>query len=551
MSTERHDLVIIGGGLAGLGLSLQLRRALPDLDVAVVERNTFPAPEITHKVGESTVEIGSTWLADTLGLRDHLDEQQLRKFGLRFFFGANETGKVGGRGKAGDLDQADELGVSTVFPTPTWQVDRGRLENELLRRARAAGVTVLEGLRVKRLSVDGVKRVHCVPADFNGAGNGASGEGGATSVAGERILESRWLVDAASRASPLKRSLDLARRNTHDINANWFRVRGEIRVDDWSADPQWRGLTGDKPRWLSTNQLTGPGYWVWLIPLASGATSLGIVADPRYHDFEHLKTPRATQAWLQRFEPRLAAEVEQREVLDFAFLRHFSHDCGQVFSDQGWALTGEASVFLDPLYSPGTDFIAIANTYITDLVTREVRGEDIRGRTRALEAVYRSLYENTLSIYQGLYGGFGSPQFMVPKTTWDYSYYWSVFAPLFTWDAMTRLADDTALRNQLLTAVALNRGQQRRLRALAETTPAEAGRGRFFDQRTVPLLCRLNAQLTDGLEGPALLERITANVMRLERLSGHLAARMEDPSRPAGDDEREMIGDVFPELLSA
>ncbi len=102
----------------------------------------------------------------------------------------------------------------------------------------------------------------------------------------------------------------------------------------------------------------------------------------------------------------------------------------------------------------------------------------------------------------------------------------------------------------LLTGVALNRGLQRRFRALARDIGAEPGRGRFFDQQSVPLMGRLNAQLNDGLEPDALLERVTANVLRLERLAGHLGARLEDPSLPVGDDERSLIGDRFPELLA-
>ncbi len=37
-----------------------------------------------------------------------------------------------------------------------------------------------------------------------------------------------------------------------------------------------------RERWLSTNHLCGPGYWVWLIPLASGSHSVGIVADEKH-----------------------------------------------------------------------------------------------------------------------------------------------------------------------------------------------------------------------------------------------------------------------------
>ena len=60
-------------------------------------------------------------------------------------------------------------------------------------------------------------------------------------------------------------------------------------------------------------------------------------------------------------------------------LQHFAHGCARVFSPDRWAMTGEAGVFTDPFYSPGSDFIAMGNDFITDLITRDLRGEDIRG----------------------------------------------------------------------------------------------------------------------------------------------------------------------------
>jgi len=35
---SRHDVLIAGGGLAGLTLALQLKDAMPDLDLRVIER---------------------------------------------------------------------------------------------------------------------------------------------------------------------------------------------------------------------------------------------------------------------------------------------------------------------------------------------------------------------------------------------------------------------------------------------------------------------------------------------------------------------------------
>src|SRR5205085_1020559 len=50
----------------------------------------------------------------------------------------------------------------------------------------------------------------------------------------------RWLIDAASRASPVKRKLGLAKSNAHDANAIWFRIGTKIDMDEWSDDQAWR-----------------------------------------------------------------------------------------------------------------------------------------------------------------------------------------------------------------------------------------------------------------------------------------------------------------------
>ena len=347
MTAARADVAILGGGLAGLTLALQLRRQDPDIDVVVLERRRHPVREAAFKVGESTVEIGAHYFADVLGLREHLDAQQIRKFGFRFFFSEGHV----------DIDRCTELGVSRLLPTPSWQIDRGRFENFLGEQVRNLGVRFLDGATVRAIDVGGDDATHAVEYEREDT---------------THRLEARWLVDASGRAGLLKRRLDLAQGNDHDVNAVWWRVDGIVDPNAWSDDAAWRQRCTPADRWRSTNHMCGPGYWFWLIPLASGAHSLGIVCDAKLHPLETMNTHAKAMDWLRAHQPGVAAALERPEhaLQDFLFLRNFSYGCRQVFSPRRWGLTGEAGLFLDPFYSPGSDFIAIANTYLCDIAPR-------------------------------------------------------------------------------------------------------------------------------------------------------------------------------------
>src|ERR1700710_985971 len=131
MAQHNSDVVMLGGGLAGLTLAIQLRREQPQLTVHVLERRKHPAPQAAFKVGESTVEIGAHYFETVLDLKAHLERDQLRKFGFRFYFNDGRD----------DIASVTELGVSRVFPTPSYQIDRGIFENFLGEHAAELGAT--------------------------------------------------------------------------------------------------------------------------------------------------------------------------------------------------------------------------------------------------------------------------------------------------------------------------------------------------------------------------------------------------------------------------
>ena len=74
---------------------------------------------------------------------------------------------------------------------------------------------------------------------------------------------------------------------------------------------------------------------------------------------------------------------------------------GRSSPGERWALTGEAGLFLDPFYSPGSDFIGIANTYICELVGRDRAGRPIDAHAQVFDQIYHSFYESTLALYEG------------------------------------------------------------------------------------------------------------------------------------------------------
>ncbi|MCV7322734.1 halogenase [Mycolicibacterium confluentis] len=491
-----HDVVIVGGGTAALTLALEIRGQRPQTRILLIDPASRPVPEITHTVGESTVEVSAHYLRERIGLADHLTTSHIRKMGLRMFFSHKGNS---------DIAERMELGSSSFVPQVTYQIDRGRLENELYQRCVAAGVVIARGrVRSVELGPDSDTVAYQTDADV-------------------QETTARWVVDASGRNRVLPRQLDLKRPNEHHCNAVWLRVKTEIDVGGWTDDPTWQQRLVEGDRALSTNHLMGEGYWVWLIRLASGATSVGIVADPAFHAFEEFNTLDKAKSWLRQHEPQCAAVLAEHDhqIRDFRVMKRYSHGATKVFDgQQRWCLTGDAGVFLDPLYSSGLDLVAIGNGLITDMITRELDGEDVVARSAISDSLYRSLTDMWLAVYQGQYSLMGTPAVMSAKIIWDVAFYWGFIGLLYVNGRFVRVADDPEFVPHLEGLIALSNRLQRFFREWAAVADPAV---------TVPfvdLYRPLNFMVTlhTAMMGPSpnFTEQFEANARLLRQLAGQL-----------------------------
>jgi len=376
-----YDVVVIGGALSGAATAILLLRQNPGIRVLIVEK----AERLGRRVGEATVEVSGYFLGRVLGLTQYLNEAHLVKQGLRFYF-ANEAVE--------SLAESSELGGRYQVRLPSYQIDRATFDEEVLRRACAAGASLMRPA--------GVAKVELSPG----------GEQTVTLSRGEttETIRARWVVDASGVAALLARKNGWWRPNVeHPTAACWSRWKG---VKDWDG----RELAQKFPEWASavygtrgtaTNHIIGDGWWSWWIPLKGGDVSVGVVFDQRLVEW-----PQDQGKLGERLKSFLIQHPAAREMLENASFDetdvHWRKNLAYystTFAGDGFVLVGDAAAFMDPFYSPGMDWISFTAGSAADLITAQRAGEPMAERVENynrdfarshrcwFEALYKDKYE--------------------------------------------------------------------------------------------------------------------------------------------------------------
>lgn len=333
----RYDVIIIGGAIAGGAAALLLRREAPSLSVLIVEkRAAFDA-----KVGEATTEMSAMFLTRRLGLWQHLERNHLPKEGLRYW---SSNDQVTGH------ENASETGPFYRSLVPSFQLRRDVLDEHVLKLACDAGAQLLRPARVKDVDVQPFDTGLTVTQTVEG-------------VEKTRQVRCRWLIDASGRSCFLGKHLKLIDWNDeHPIASIWCRWDGVRHIDDIAAleaPPLAAGNIGS--RRLATNHYVGHGYWVWVIPLGNGQTSIGIVFDKRIHALHESRERLHAYTTFLKSIPSLAQLIggATPDVGDLRALSRVAYLTRQ-YMGEGWALVGDAAAFIDPYYSPGLDHVGFS-----------------------------------------------------------------------------------------------------------------------------------------------------------------------------------------------
>lgn len=485
--SHQFDVVILGGAFSGASAAILLRRDQPRLRVLIVEK----AEAFDEKVGEATTEMSAMFLTRRLAMWHHLEREQLPKEGLRYWF---QNERVTGHANA------SESGGFIRSTVPSFQLRRDALDEHLLATAVQEGAELWRPAKAREVTV----------GDFEHRLVVEMGEE-------TREITCRWLLDATGRVTFLGRRLNLIERNDeHPTAAIWCRWKNLRHIDDIAARAGF--ASNISSRRLATNHYMGLGYWIWVIPLHNGETSIGVVFDKRLVDLHHSRNRADDFIAFLKAIPSLAELLVDAEprLEDLRFYSHLPYATKQ-YMGRGWALLGDAAAFLDPYYSPGLDHAAFTAEATAEIIGKDAMGEDVSARiAEHNETFVRSYWRFFRAAYKDKYYYMGESDLLSASFLIDTAqYYLFVVIPAYKFlkrfDWMPVLGPKPAFFSYHLMQL-----YNRRFKTIADARRAAGEAGKRNDGRRVKAYYNLGfAPMHMALRGVKLWMRAEVDYVRL------------------------------------
>ncbi len=330
MNTESIDVLVIGAGPSGCVSAAYLKNN--GVNVRIVEKSKFPR----YVIGESLLPRCMDHFEE-VGLLDCLKAEKFEiKSGARFL--RNDV--------VCNFDFSEkhfEEGWDW-----TWQVPRDTFDNALAKEVQRKGVPIDFENEVVNVTFDGTSStVFIKDTDGN-----------------EKVIKAKFIIDSSGYGRVLSRILHLDKESTLPKHASIF-----TQVKDYKRPD---GLEGT----LISFDVVKLQVWLWVIPFSNGNTSIGFVGPTDFIN-SFTGTPK------ERLEKMLELSTYYKgrfTDLDYLFepkiIRNFSKSVTQLYGD-GYALTGNSSEFLDPVFSSGVTFATESGLLAAKLAFKELQGKKV------------------------------------------------------------------------------------------------------------------------------------------------------------------------------
>lgn len=329
MLKEFVDVLVIGAGPSGCVSACHLHNN--NVKVKVVEKTKFPR----LVVGESLIPRVMDHFAEA-GLFESLDAVGFeKKLGARFIRGEEIC----------IFDFSNKYGKGWDW---TWQVPRADFDNTMAQEVIRKGIDLEFESEVISVTFEGKKSVTVVK-DVNGV---------------SKEIHANFIIDSSGYGRVLPRLLDLDTPSKLDPHSSIF-----THVKDVNRPEGEEGT-------LISFDILETEVWLWVIPFSNGNTSLGVVGPTPF--INSLSDNKDNREALHNAIKLSDYYVKRFGGVDFLFepvkLENYSRSVKSMYGD-GFALTGNSSEFLDPVFSSGVAFATESGMLAAKLYIKESKGE--------------------------------------------------------------------------------------------------------------------------------------------------------------------------------